>query len=236
MVTCTEIVGITGGPSVSEGTSMSSKEAEAEAKAAKARAKAMRPWWKKKRFILPLGLVALIAVIAIASSGGDDTGSDTATGGATKTTAAGGATETTATGDAKLFPGRIDSQREDQERNIGESAKLSGYTATVTSAGFQQTISVIAEDGYIVADVTIENRDDKAQPYNLFDWKLQTPGGQVVDSTIYSEDAVSYGDLVKGGKVSGKVAFEVGEEKGDFYIIYKPDPYDAARGIWKATA
>ncbi len=23
--------------------------------------------------------------------------------------------------------------------------------------------------------------------------------------------------------------------KGNYYLIYKPDPYDAARGIWKVT-
>lgn len=43
-------------------------------------------------------------------------------------------------------------------------------------------------------------------------------------------------NIVKGGKVSGKVVFEVGATKGDFYVIYKPDPFDAARGIWKTTA
>lgn len=225
---------------MTEEPTMSSKEVQAEAKAAKARAKAMRPWWKKKRVILPLGLVALIAIAAIAG-GGDGGDSDTGTGEATKTTATGGTTETTAAGaetdgDAKLFPGRPDSQREDQERNIGEAAKLSGYTATVTSTGFQESISDFETKGYIVVEVTIENRDDKAQSYNYFDWKIQTPSGQVIDPTFSTVDTLGSGDLVKGGKVSGKVVFEVGATKGEFYVIYKPDQFDAARGIWKATA
>lgn len=223
---------------MTEEPTMSSKEVQAEAKAAKARDKAMRPWWKKKRVILPLGLVVLIAIAAIAGGGDSDTGTTevtktTGTGETTETTAAGAETD----GDTKLFPGRPDSQREDQERNIGEAAKLSGYTATVTSAGFQESISDFETKGYIVVEATIENRDDKAQSYNYFDWKLQTPNGQVMDPTFSTVDGLlNSGDLVKGGKVSGKVVFEVGAMKGEFYVIYKPDQFDAARGIWKATA
>ena len=36
-------------------------------------------------------------------------------------------------------------------------------------------------------------------------------------------------------RTSGNVVFEVGAAKGDFFIIYKPDPFDASRGIWKVT-
>jgi hypothetical protein len=45
------------------------KSARAEAKAAKARAKALRPWYRKKRWWV-LGLVVLIAGIAVAISAG----------------------------------------------------------------------------------------------------------------------------------------------------------------------
>jgi hypothetical protein len=46
------------------------KLAKAEAAAAKAKAKALRPWFKKKRFILPIALVLLIG-ISNASRDGD---------------------------------------------------------------------------------------------------------------------------------------------------------------------
>ncbi len=52
----------------------SHKEAKADAKAASAYAKAQRPWYKKKRFIVSLGLL-LIIIIAAASSGGGSGGS-----------------------------------------------------------------------------------------------------------------------------------------------------------------
>lgn len=46
------------------------REARADVAAEKARAKAMRPWWKKKRFLLPLAFV-VVAVIGAAAVGGD---------------------------------------------------------------------------------------------------------------------------------------------------------------------
>lgn len=49
----------------------SRQEARADAASAKARAKAMRPWYRKKRFIIPGILVVIIAISAIASAGGD---------------------------------------------------------------------------------------------------------------------------------------------------------------------
>jgi hypothetical protein len=54
------------------------RDAKADAKAAKAYYKAQRPWYKKKRWILALGLILLIAVTAVASGGGGDTSQQTA--------------------------------------------------------------------------------------------------------------------------------------------------------------
>lgn len=205
-------------------------EAALSHKELKALAKARRPWFMKKRFWL-LGVAGAAVILGMATSGGDE--ADKPTVGGSTAAAAGSADE--AAQPETLFPGRIDAQREDQERNIGGSAELSGYTATVTSAGFQQSVSDFETDGYVVVDVNIFNRDDSAQPYNTFDWKLQTPGGQVIEPTFSSVDQLGSGDLVHGGSVTGKIVFEVGSETGDFYVIYKPDAFDAARGIWKVA-
>ena len=51
-------------------------ERRADVKAEKARAKAMRPWYRKKRFAIPLGLVVLVVVIS--ALGGDEDGSQVA--------------------------------------------------------------------------------------------------------------------------------------------------------------
>ena len=55
------------------------REMRAEAAAEKARLKAMRPWYRKKRFILPIAFLALVVVLALAA-GGDDTRDRVATG------------------------------------------------------------------------------------------------------------------------------------------------------------
>lgn len=195
------------------------RQEKADVAAEKARHKAMRPWYKKKRFIIPLALGVLI--IAAVVGGGDEV-SDTAR----------DVAEDVQTPDT-VAPDRADRQAEDQEVPIGESVQLSGYTATVTAATFRPTLSEFEDGGYLVAEVTVENRDDKAQPYNTFDWVLQTPNGQVIDPTFTSEQQLGSGDLVQGGTVSGNVIWEIGAATGDFFIIYKPDPFDAARGIWK---
>lgn len=57
--------------------SQDARSAKAEAQAAKAKAKAMRPWYVKKRWWLVGALVAIVA-IAVGSSGGGDSYSDTA--------------------------------------------------------------------------------------------------------------------------------------------------------------
>lgn len=54
------------------GQPMTHAQAKAQARGAAAHAKAMRPWFKKKRFILPLALVALFIIVGIAGAGGNN--------------------------------------------------------------------------------------------------------------------------------------------------------------------
>lgn len=198
--------------------------ARADAAAEKARLKAMRPWYQKKRFIIPLVLVVLLVIGALASGGGDD---------ATETVSGGGGGSGA---ESKRFPGRADVKKNDKERDVGQPAELSGFTATVTTAGFQQQLTQFERDGYLVADVTLLNRDDRAQSYNTFYWKLITPQGQIIDPSFTSTGQLGSGDLTKGGTVSGKLTWEVGAQKGDFYVIFDPpDLADDARGVWKVT-
>ena len=216
----------TDAPAPPTGNPPTARDGRAEGKAEKARLKAMRPWWKKKRYAIPLALIALIAIAA--ALGGGEEAQDAAEETVQREQAEDTPNEAT--------PGRADRQREDQEVALGQSVNVSGYKGTVHSAGFQAAFNDFEDKGYVVADVTVVNTDDRAQPYTLFDWKIQTPNGQVIDPTFTTLDGLlDSGDLVKDGTVSGKVVFEVGQTKGDFFIIYKPDAFDAARGLWKVT-
>ena len=207
------------------------KAAKAQAKAAKAHAKAMRPWFKKKRFLVLIAIGLLVAITA-ASGGGDDKKSslEPAASSATKSDSA--PTDPTDTERQGLYPDRADVQSSDHEAELGRSVRISGYTATVTGA---EMYTPEFGSPSLVVHMTIENRDDQAQPYNLFDWRVQNAAGQVLDPTInLRDDDLGSGDLVQGGSVTGTVSFDV--PAGTYYVIYKPDMFDDARGVWQVTA
>lgn len=63
----------------SQPSGMTAQEAKAEAKAAKAKAKAMRPWYQKKRFIVPIAIVVLGAASSALNGGGDESSSTSPT-------------------------------------------------------------------------------------------------------------------------------------------------------------
>lgn len=176
---------------------------------------------------IALAALVVIGVIAALAGGGSDDETSNDTGGGTAQD--GGSTK-----EADLFPNRPDEKSKDKERNIGQSADLSGYTATVSAATFQQSLNQFERDGYLVANVEIRNRDDEAQSYNTFDWKLITPAGTIIDPT-FGADQLGSGDLVTGGVITGKLTWEVGRAKGDYYIIYDPPGIQEDRAVWKAT-
>ncbi len=54
------------------------REAQICTDSGKAYYKASRPWYKKKRFILPLAFVLLVVIVSALGGGGSDSGTDTA--------------------------------------------------------------------------------------------------------------------------------------------------------------
>jgi hypothetical protein len=176
-----------------------------------------------KTLLVALGVVAIliVAIVAIAVAGGDD--DDVA-----RDTNGNGNGELD-TRSLDLYPERADRQDNDHEAELGQSVRLAGYTAAVDEAA-------IDDDGLggtnLVISVAVENRDDDAQPYNTFDWRIQTDDGQVLDPTInVRDDDLGSGDLVSGGTTTGTVAFDGGP--GTYYVIYKPDAFSSHRGIWR---
>jgi hypothetical protein len=187
-----------------------------------------QPQQQKKKSGLPQGclialvvvavLVALLIIAAIAGGGKDDTSSS----------------NEGASSEQDLFPGRPDEKRGDKERVVGQAAELSGYTVTLASARFQPALSMFEDNGYLVAAVDVLNRDDQAQPYNTFEWKLITPGGTIIDP-YFGGQQLGSGDLAQGGRKSGNVIWEVAGQRGDFYVIYDPLDTGSDRAVWKVT-
>ena len=57
---------------MTESSPNAAREAKADVKAAKAKAKAMRPWFQKKRFIIPIAIVVVAAGSSALNGGGEN--------------------------------------------------------------------------------------------------------------------------------------------------------------------
>jgi hypothetical protein len=126
-----------------------------------------------------------------------------------------------------LYPDRANQYREDQERRIGEPVMIGGYTATVTEADFD------SESASIRVGLEITNRDQKPQRVDATQWTLVNPRVQTLEA---ARATFLTTELAGGATTAAVVWFTVdSRETGAYYIQYKPELLDAARGIWRVT-
>lgn len=168
---------------------------------------------RHKVFTVILALVA-VGFVAMAT-GGTDTSSST------------GGEQTKQEAKEFRFSDRADAQATDLEVLPGETAEIDGMKVTVDSAKYAKSLSEfsVAPSGkiFLVITVTLENASDETKSYNGFDFRVQAASGQVLDQAFESVDpSLGSGDLVTGGKTTGKVVFEVPVEKEAQYVIWKP--------------
>lgn len=122
-----------------------------------------------------------------------------------------------------LYPGRVNRYKKDQEAKVGDPVRLAGRTAWVTSA---------VGGRVLVIRVKIVNHDSKTKRHDVSQWQLVTVKGQVIDPALTVGQYLASGYLDTGRAVEGVVRFEV-SEAGPYFVIYKPDPLNSARGIWR---
>jgi len=181
------------------------KTAQADAKAAKARAKALRPWYKKKRYIFG-GLLGAFVVIGVAGSAGssDSTNSTNNTSSTSASTSSSGATKTGTT----PIPG------------VGETIRLSrdGWAITVTKVGRAQTLKGIFENKqalgvYLIVDITMENITNT--PQSLGGDRFRVYDDKNREYKYYLEGTVSNDQQELGSKIGpglkapGTIVFDV---------------------------
>jgi hypothetical protein len=174
-----------------------------------------KPWYKKSW----VWLIAVVLVLGIIGTAND---SDKNGGQGTKKQSA-----SSSSAKQYRFAERADKQNTDVEVLPNEVAIIDGVKMTVTGVNYTSSIGQFdnADSGkiYAVVDVTLENTGKQTKPYNTYDFRIQTAGGQVLDSTIaLLSTPLNSGDLVSGGKASGQVVFEPPVEDGHQYIIWKP--------------
>lgn len=183
----------------------------------------------KKHKILSVVLAFLVIGIIAAAAGGSDT-TDTANGSNSESS------ESATAEDAVRFTDRADIQDGDVEVLPGEAATVGGVQMTLSGVETKQSInefdSAASGNVYLIADVSIENTSDETQAYNVFDFRIQTAGGQVLDGAFTTlEGTLGSGDLVSGGTTTGKVVFEVPVEEGNMYVLWKPNAFNADRAV-----
>lgn len=198
------------------------RDARAQAKAAKAYAKARRPWYKKKRFIIPIILIVLIIIISIATANGgnDDTSNDTSGSGEPGSTGQ--------TSEPPAFPG---AQESDVVGQAGAALVLEDITVTSTplvagDSTFGSTLCTTA---------TVQNNSEDTIDFNALDWKLQAPSGTIQNTSLTgSSDTLTAGQVAPGGTATGDVCFEnEPAETGQFIVLYEPVfSFFSDRGAW----
>lgn len=214
------------------------RSAKAQAAADKAYKKASRPWFKKKRFILPLLFILLIILISALSGGGDDstntsTPATSSSAEAAPTQEEAAPTEAAPTEEeaAPAFPGAQDS---DVVGQAGEDLTLGDLTVSSSAliegdATFGPTLCTTA---------VLNNGSSDTIDFNLFDWKLQSPAGAILNSGIGgSDNIINSGQLAPGGTTTGDICFDADTaETGQYVVLYEPVfSFFSDRGAWVST-
>lgn len=190
------------------------RDAKAQAAADKAYRKASRPWFKKKRFILPL---ILVAIILISSLAGGNKGTDNATAPAGDNAPAATASSSPSKAAAAAFPG---AKENDVVGNAGAALKIG--EATVTAGPLVNGDATL--NPTLCTPVTLNNGSKDTISFNLFDWKLQAPSGTILNTGFSgSTSMLSSGEIAPGGSATGDVCFDNKKaEKGNFVVLYEP--------------
>ncbi len=110
---------------------------------------------------------------------------------------------------------------------VGDRVEANGMALTVMKVSKVDKISDFqkakAGNTFVVAEVVIENVSAEKAPYNPLYFKVKDADGFEYNAGISSgEQALQSGNLAKGEKVRGNVAFEVKKETKGLVLEYKP--------------
>lgn len=203
------------------------RSAKAQAKADKAYKKASRPWFKKKRFILPLVLILIIILVSALSGGNDEPSKDAEPAASSKAESA-PQKEAAAAEAAPAFPGAEDS---DVVGQAGENLTLGEIS--VSSAAIVDGDATLGPT--LCTTITVNNGSSETIDFSAFDWKLQAPGGTILNTGFAGSDNIlSTGQIAPAGSTSGDICFDnANAEVGQYVVLYEPIfSFFSDRGAW----
>lgn len=180
------------------------REAKSNIAAEKARAKASRPWFKKKRFILPLGLLLLVVLVPALTGGGNDT--DTTDAGSTAAT------------DEAQSPEESD---EPEVTGIGTPARdgkfeftVNSYECGPTTVG-EEFFEEEAQGQFCLLNVRVQNIGDERQFLSADAQKLLDDEGTTYSPSSSATFAMDpegntlFEEINPGNAVEGTIVFDV---------------------------
>lgn len=184
---------------MSTSTPPSHDNPKAAAKAAKAYAKAARPWYKKKRFIIPIGFVMLVVLIT-ALSGGETDGNATTNGDSASSEAS---------------SSEIGSQ--DSPAPVGTPVENASAKYTINSVEVRDSLGDLASPPagkFVVVTLSVENVKTETIQMSSEDFVLQVDGTEIEAWTEgwMLDDAISYEDISPGLAKQGSIVFDVAPE------------------------
>lgn len=180
---------------------------KAAAAAAKAYAKANRPWFKKKRFIIPIVLVALMILGGLAGGGGDSTDPTPAADTTSNSDKAGGGDE----------PKAEEPKAEEKPKPKPED-KAVKVEATALIKAFEEN-ELAADEQYKDKDLEVTGRVNKIDT-DLFDgdkYVLRIGGGgefEILTVNCYDIPQSQLSKLSTGQKVTVVGEFDDGGDLG----------------------
>lgn len=213
-------------PGWSAGTA-NAKEAKAQAKADKAYAKASRPWYKKKRVLVPVAF--LILIIAIASSqGGND------------------AQKIGTTDNAAGTADDGEDQNKSQDKDSGPSTFGVG---DIVKKGDLEASILKVEPNYVSANeferpeagkkivavqLNLKNNGDDAEHIStLLQFQLKDASNAQYTITLMGPDPrFPDGELTAGDTVQGYVPFEVPATATGLKFIFDADVFGGGKIVW----
>lgn len=182
------------------GQPLDPQQAAAMAREAKAAAKAQRPWFKKKRFVAPIGAVALLTIISLGGGGGSTSTATPAPGTAASAKAA--EADTVETADKATDEDAAESAEPAAEKTETEPVEaaepeeaenVASIGDGVKSGDFKVTITKVREGGkrvgseflnekaqghFVLVDIKIKNNGDAADYFSSADIKVLDKKGR----------------------------------------------------------
>lgn len=164
-------------------------------------------WFARHKILTGIGILVILGIIVSAASGGSK-GDTTSTDGNSSSSSS--------------------KQEEKTEFKVGETATFDDKSITVSNVERNyDTGNQFAqpESGkeFVVVTVDIANNSDSTLDYSTFEFKMQDSNGvqQNEAITALSQGKLNSGSLAKGGKVSGKLAYEVPKGDTGLKLLYQ---------------